>query len=650
MEQQSMKEILAQYGIEIPGLEKVKINLPDRSFYDFYRDFDTVKDLSESKEFKKIFSQFYEFTPDELDIVMETEDELETYGNPDHPNYDTDYQQREIIKCATNFYYFAHKYVKILHPIEGLLPCVCYKYQRRTIDCYEKHQFNILSKCRQGGLTTTAVIWALWKCMFRTHQQVILLSKTDREALSAGEISKRAIEHLPSWLKPVLDENNKHEKQFGETGSALKFYTPEAARGKAVTILLIDEAAFIPDMEQYWKDMYPVISTGGACVVISTVNGVGNWYEETYHKAEAKENDFNVIEIDYWEHPDYCDPKWVKKTYANLGKRGWDQEVMRSFMGSGESYIPTNILTELTSYTKDLQPIRFAFENWRESAERIIDWDRGALWIFKEPIDGHEYIIGVDTAEGVGRGGDSSCFQVIDVVNLEQVAEFYSNTIPPNVYAQIVFQIGVYYNTALVAVENNGVGGAVASTLQHDLAYDNLYYKAGKSSANKTGVQITATNRPVYLEALQHRIVNGTIRVYSRRLITEFRTFNYNTRTKRAEAQRGKHDDAIMALCIALWVRNDTMRDVPIGADIAEDFAKIFDSDTFKEIKQEILNESPEDWITLEAPEDPTIIPGLEESLAGLSLSFRRKNERLLKEFGWVLFFAITILQSTGIV
>ena len=188
-----------------------------------------------------------------------------------------------------------------------------------------------------------------------------------------------------------------------------------------------------------------------------------------------------------------------------------------------------------------------------------------------------------------------------------------------------------------MAVENNGVGAAVASTLQYDLAYDNLYYntRKGKGGAQKTGVQITSTNRTVYLEALQHRIVNGTIRIYSRRLVNELRTFNYNARTKRAEAQRGKHDDAVMALCIALWVRNDTMRDVPIGADIAEDFAKIFDTDIFKEIRQEILNDSPEDWISTEEPEDPTLIPGLEESLDSFGWSFRRKNSKLLSEFGW---------------
>ena len=633
----SMKEILEKHGIKVPGLEKVDIKVPTRSFYEFYREYDTMRELAESKEYKKIFSQFYDFTPDELDIVMETEEEAETHGNENHENYDPDYIRMEIIKCATNFYYFAHKYIKILHPIEGLLSCVCYKYQRRVINDYEKYQFNILSKCRQGGLTTTAVIWGLWKCMFRTHQQVILLSKTDREALSAGEISKRAIEHLPSWLKPVMDENNKHEKQFQETGSALKFYTPEAARGKAVSILLIDEAAFIPDMEEYWKDMYPVISTGGSCVVISTVNGVGNWYEETYHRAESKDNDFHVIEIDYWEHPDYCDPKWVRKTYANLGQRGWDQEVMRSFLGSGETYIPSKVLSELEKRTKDLLPIRFIFPNWQESTEKRIPWDAGALWIFREPIDGHEYIIGVDAAEGVGRGGDNSTFQVLDLNTLEQVAEFYSNTIPPNVFAQIVYQIGIYYNVAMVACENNGVGGAVSSTLQHDLAYDHLYYdnKKGKKSVYKSGVQITSTNRPIYLEAMQHRIVNGTIKLNSRRLINELRTFSYNPRTRKAESHKGKHDDAIMALCIALLVRDDRVRDIPVGAEQPEEFTKIFSTDVFKEIRQEILNESPEDWLTPEEPEDPTIIPGLEESLLGISLDFRRKHEKLLKEFAW---------------
>jgi phage FluMu gp28-like protein len=52
--------------------------------------------------------------------------------------------------------------------------------------------------------------------------------------------------------------------------------------------LIIDEAAFIEKMDDHWKAMYPTLSTGGNCIAISTVNGIGNWYEETYTKAQDK--------------------------------------------------------------------------------------------------------------------------------------------------------------------------------------------------------------------------------------------------------------------------------------------------------------------------------------------------------------------------
>ena len=57
MDKKSMKDILAAYGIEIPGLEKVHIKLPERSFYDFYKEFDTMAELIASVEFKEIFSE-----------------------------------------------------------------------------------------------------------------------------------------------------------------------------------------------------------------------------------------------------------------------------------------------------------------------------------------------------------------------------------------------------------------------------------------------------------------------------------------------------------------------------------------------------------------------------------------------------------------
>jgi hypothetical protein len=621
-------------------ISREAVKTPKQKFNKFYKRQNSVAELVETKEWE-IYAQFYDFDQYELEIQINPEEDPETF--------DEQRQLEEFEKCALSFFYFCHKYVKIFHPTEGLLPCILYKYQRFVIKCYEDNRFSIISKFRQGGLTTIAVLWGLWRAMFRTDQKIMVLSKTDREAIAAGEIAKRALEYFPSWLKPKMDGMSKHEKIFQETGSSLYFYTPEAARGKSVTVLIIDEAAFIDDMESHWKAMYPTISTGGSCFVISTVNGLGNWYEEQYHEAESGKNEFKVIDLDYWLHPEYCAPNWEKTALANMGEKAFQQEILRNFLGSGDTYIPPHIIRELDEQTRDKEPLRILFPKWANKEERVVDWEAGALWIWKEPKDGCDYIIGVDCAEGVGDDGDNSCFQVLNMQTMEQCAEFISNRVPPNIFSQIIQQIGVYYNVALVVVENNAIGSAVASNLHVSLGYENLYHEIKKRTDARPGVKIGLQNRPVYLEALQNRLINGNLLINSRRFVSELTTFRFDRRKKRAEAQKGRHDDCIMALCIALYTRDMMMHDLPVGIHVPEETTAVFKSEMFELIKREILKDTPDN--ELEGDEelpDPFYIEQTEDE-TGLALGFRRRNSAILSEFGWVIFLALWLVNTIGV-
>jgi len=603
---------------------------------------------------KEYYAKAFDRTYFDFDKFQQTIDPDETVE--DLETYSEQRQLQENIKCAFSFSYWCHKYVKILHPMKGLVPFILYKYQQKVITDYENYRFNIISKFRQGGLTTVTLIWGLWRTLFKRDQQIMLLSKTDREATDIGMIVDRVVEYLPSWMRP--DKNagkwNDHLKMITSTGGALKFYSPEAARGKAVTFLIIDEAAFIDNMESHWKAMWPVLSTGGSCTLVSTVNGIGNWYEETFHGAKDGRNKFHVIELDYWEHPDYNDENWVEDQKAQLGERGFAQEVLRSFLGSGETYIPAHILAELDRQTRDNNPIRKAFRQWTNKATRsediegmsrsekeleqidrmpeMIQYARGALWIWREPVDGHEYIVSADVAEGMGENGDNSCFQIIDCATLDQVAEFYSNTVPPYIFAQILNEIGLFYNTALMVVEDMGAGVAVLSNLQNELFYENLFYDEKGAKTAKPGIKMTRINRPVILEALQQRILTGTIRINSRRLVRELKTLQYNSVTKRAEAEKGKHDDAVMGLAMALYVRDQIMRDIPMGADVPSEVLDTFKTQTYEDIKREILEGAPKNWIE----EEPDFLAGERgDILPGVMLNYRRRYDALLKEFGW---------------
>jgi len=101
---------------------------------------------------------------------------------------------------------------------------------------------------------------------------------------------------------------------------------------------VVDEAAFIDNMEEIWADMYPTVATGGNVIVVSTVNGIGNWYHKMWVDAKAERNGFNVIDLHYTEHPQYRKPGWADEARANLGPRLFAQEILGSFLGSGETF------------------------------------------------------------------------------------------------------------------------------------------------------------------------------------------------------------------------------------------------------------------------------------------------------------------------
>lgn len=589
---------------------------PTEPFEDFYFRFKNTAEMVADKEWGEVYSNYYSLVPYEMDIpIGESVQDLNAFP--------ADKQIEEVTKCARSFFYWCHRYVKILHPKFGTIPFVLYSYQRRVIDEYERNRFNMISKFRQGGLSTVSVLWGLHRCMFQKDQQIYFLSKTDREALASGDIARRAMDNFPYWMydKDHADIT-KHEKSFNDIGSKMCFYTPEAARGKSATCIMIDEAAFIDKMDEHWKAMYPVIATGGHIEIISTVNGLGNWYEETYHEAVAGRNFFNVIDLDYWEHPVYANPEWAEAMRANLGEKGWRQEVLRDFLGSGDTYISTNVISQYDRNSKSATPARTAFSKWTNEGQKGEGCGEGALWIWKEPMEGHEYIIGADCAEGVGKEGDNSCFQVIDAVSMDQVAEFYSNLVPPNVFAQIINQIGIYYNTATVVVENNAIGSAVLSGLANDLGYEAVYYESKKTSS-KLGIKVTPSNRPVLLEAMQSRLMSGSVRVNSQRLVGELKTFVYSPQKKRAEAIRGKHDDAIMALCLALYVRDERLRGLPLNVEYSEEALRDARRAPMEEIRKEIVEGGVEGWMEF----------GIEVQREDDG-EFPKRNP-ILKEFGW---------------
>lgn len=241
------------------------------------------------------------------------------------------FDPEEFVKCK-DFVYFAKTYLKIIHPIQGVIPFKLHGYQEKLIDFCNNKRFIIAKKFRQSGITTLVIFWLLWKCVFFNDQSIFVVSRTDRESVHLGKLVDLAVKEIKGWLKPHFLKCNQHEKIFEETGSSIFFGTATRCIGKSLTSIFIDEAAFIPDMDEFWKSMYPTLATGGSCIVASTVNGIDNWFFQTWFDSIEGKNSFCPVEINYYEHPDYNNQIWVEKMKKKLGERGWRQEVLGEFL------------------------------------------------------------------------------------------------------------------------------------------------------------------------------------------------------------------------------------------------------------------------------------------------------------------------------
>ncbi len=181
------------------------------------------------------------------------------------------------------------------------------------------------------------------------------------------------------------------------------------------------------------------------------------------------------------------------------------------------------------------------------------DAEGGPVTIYREPEAGRPYVIGGDTS---GEGSDWFVAQVLDNVSGEQVAVL-RHQYDEDTYAKQVYCLGKYYNDALVGIETNFSTYPVK--LLAGLGYRNQFVRETEDSflgvvRHSFGVRTDARTRPVMIGQLVEAMRGGIRTVNDRTTLEEMLTFVRNEKL-RPEAEPGAHDDCVMALAIAWYVR-----------------------------------------------------------------------------------------------
>lgn len=481
-------------------------------------------------------------------------------------------QKLEYVKCMKNCKYFTKKYVKIVSIDAGIINFNLYKYQEELLDLYQKKRFTLSMQGRQTGKTQTTAAFITWYVIFTPSKTVALLAN---KAAQAREILSRiqmSFEMMPKFLQQPVKTYNKGSMKLGNLSEVFCAASSSSSiRGRSISLLYIDEAAFLPNDMEFYESTYPTISSGleSRVIISSTPNGERGLFYKLWTESKEGINQFARMEVS-WDKVPWRTKEWAAEQVSNTSQEQFDQEHGLKFRGSQNSLLAGHVLELLPIF----QPVVY-----------------GDLRVFEEPVKGKEYFITVDCSRGVG--GDYSAFIVFDISEMPyKVAAIYKNNrIAPTIYPQVIRSIADKYNKAYVLVEINDIGEQVASILYQDLEYENVLLcysdkgtqRIGFVGDARLGVRTTTAVKSVGCSTVKTMVETGKLIPKDQELIAEFG--NFIPKGKSYEAAPGSHDDLVMCCVLFAW------------ATVQQYFIDITDKDIKKNLQDTMLAHYMEDML-----------------------------------------------------
>jgi len=469
----------------------------------------------------------------------------------------------EYLKCKNSFDYFCKNYILIEVPGKDahLKP---YKKQSELINLVEKKRYVLVLKSRQIGISTIIQAYAAWLTVFFDNAVIGIISKDGKEATDFARAIRGMVEKLPDWMKPPKGPLGKGfakrtEQSFILTNGSKVFASPvnpnapdKTLRGKAITFLVIDEAAFVHHIDTAWTSMVPALSTNQmqakkanvpyGTVVLSTPNktvGVGKWYFERYQKSISRDDIFEPFVIHWKMIPELAeDPDWYK-TQCQLfdnDARKIAQELELKFLPAEGSFFEPETVEKVQNSTRD--PI-----------EKLKIFN-GEVWKFANPLPNRYYIMGVDTAPE--HGEDKSAVTIWDYETMEQVCE-YQGKCKVLDFVKVIKVLAAQY-PGLIVVESNSYGNQVVEQL-YNSEFSTMIYKERRGQQTwLPGLATTTKTRPLMIDALYSYITQFPEVVKSERLALELTGLVSKT-NGRVEADTGCRDDLVLATSCVMYVR-----------------------------------------------------------------------------------------------
>jgi len=528
-----------------------------------------------------------------------------------------------------DFEQFATRCLKIKTKEGAIVPFSLNEAQKRFARLVFERMQNgkpvriIILKARQMGFSTVTEAIIYYLTSTQEAKNSFIVAQDSKASENLYEMFKTYYDYVPALYKPMRKRNNSRKLTF-ENPTALESLrqknpglksqitvdSAEAnvlARSGTIHYAHISELAWWPENKKS-KHMLALMNSlsdaaGTLCIIESTANGIGEHYQQMWEKAEKGENDFIPLFFAWHEFPSYREEfdfeeemldfaasldeeeKFLQSRFnLQLEQLKWRRSTIRNkcdgdvklFQQEYPSF-PEEAFLVSGRGIFDQRKIQEEMLNAPEPIREEMD---GAVLIWEDPQEDELYDMGADVAEGLDdKDTDSSTYLIWKRSTGEQVAELQIKA-EPFEFAEILNQYGRHYNNALLGVERNNHGHAVLLALIQIFDYANLYehkdYDQKGNVEKRPGWPTTLKTRAILVEEFRQAYKDGEVKIKSRRLLGEMRTFV--KKNGKAQHQAGCHDDILFGAMIGWEMRKHRHRGSikPIGFSIMPDFKAIF--------------------------------------------------------------------------
>ena len=455
----------------------------------------------------------------------------------------------------------------------------------------------IILKARQMGFSTLTEAILFKETATKFNVSTGIITHQEDATTNLFNMSKLFYTELPAEIRPQLLNSNAKELIFNNregTGLNSKIRCMTAGSkgvGRSATYnkLHISELAFWQgDKKEILTGLLQTVPyTEDSMVIIeSTANGF-DYYKTMWDEAVRGDNDYIPVFIGWNDLPEYQLPyngftltqeeKELKIKYGlsneQLTWRRWcirnncqndidkfKQEypicTEEAFINSGKCYF--NVQNIVKRIQECPNPIKRGFFKYTYANEKIVDYkwiddERGAVELYELPKNRQPYVLGGDTS---GDGSDFFTAHVVDNITSKQVAKLRQEYDEVE-YTRQIYCLGKYYNEALVGLEANFSSYPIKELYR--LGYRKQFVREIEDDyrnkhEKRLGVRTDLKTRPVMLANLQEIVLEHISNIVDKDTLREMLVFIKNE-NGRPEAQEGEHDDLVMGLAIAYYIR-----------------------------------------------------------------------------------------------